>query len=249
MNSNNLGNFSGKITDKTIAPVTWSITASMLSFVDCPGALSNRAGEYASLAYTTCTAGKIQRRVVFGDAVRSRGKRLFSVDSIRAFLASKWGCRSEHNTSHATQKRAPAGVRDLMPAPIGKTRSTAEGGSKKGRFYKLLAKEFRRGGFHYRQIAREGNAAIYEQAWLGSAEPSPSYEVVRIRHREGFQIGSRFVRAAEVYPNSEAWGVDGFTFTNRNKAWDKFFEMSLEEPAKKGREVSKIEKIIQIIRR
>ena len=97
--------------------------------------------------------------------------------------------------------------------------------------------EFRRDGFHYRQIAREGNAAIYEQTWPGCAEPSPSYEVIRIRRREGFQIGGRFVEPAEVYPNSEAWGVDGFTFTNRNKAWDKFFEMSLEEPAKIGKEV------------
>jgi hypothetical protein len=111
-------------------------------------------------------------------------------------------------------------------------------GCKKGRFYKLLAKEFRRGGFQYRQIAREGNAAIYEQAWPGCAEPSPSYEVVRIRRREGFQIGNRFVNAAEIYPNSAAWGVDGFTFTNRNKAWAKFSEISLEEPARRGREMN-----------
>jgi hypothetical protein len=121
-------------------------------------------------------------------------------------------------------KRDSAPVGDLDAANNSKTRATAEAGSKKGRFYKLLTKEFRRGGFQYRQIAREGNAAIYEQAWPGCAEPSPSYEVVRIRHREGFQIGNRFVRAAEVYPNSEAWGVDGFTFTNRNKAWVRFLK-------------------------
>lgn len=131
------------------------------------------------------------------------------------------------STPH-TQKRAPTGVCDLVPGPIRKPRSTAEGGSKKGHFYKLLAKEFRRSGFQYRQIAREGNAAIYEQAWPGCVEPSPCYEVVRIRHHEGFQIGNRFVNAAEIYPNSEAWGVDGFTFTNRNKAWAKLFEISLK---------------------
>jgi hypothetical protein len=135
-------------------------------------------------------------------------------------------------------ERALASVGDLIPPATAKTRSTAEGGSKKGHFYKLLAKEFRRGGFQYRQIARERNAAIYEQAWPGCAERSPSYEVVRIRHREGFQIGNRFVRAAEIYPNSEAWGVDGFTFTNRNKAWAKFSEIPLEEPARRRREVN-----------
>ena len=136
-----------------------------------------------------------------------------------------------------TQKRALAVARDLMPAPTQKPCSTAEGGRKKDRFYKLLAKEFRRGGFQYRQIARKGNAAIFEQAWLGYAEPTSAYEVIRIHRREGFEINGRFVEAAEIYPNSEAWGVDGFTFTNRNKAWARFLELSLEEPARTGREV------------
>ena len=92
-----------------------------------------------------------------------------------------------------------------MPPATRKTRATAEGGSKKGRFYKPLTKEFRRDGFTYRQIAREGNVAIYEQRWTGCAEPSVCYEVIRVRRREGFQIGGRFVEPAEVYPKSEAW--------------------------------------------
>jgi hypothetical protein len=110
-------------------------------------------------------------------------------------------------------------------------------GSKKGRFYRPLPKEFRRHGFNYRQIAREGDAAIYEQKWNGCRNPSVSYEVIRIRRREGFQIGGRFIEAAEIYPNSEAWGADGFTFTDWNKARAKFFEISLEEPATRGKEV------------
>lgn len=123
------------------------------------------------------------------------------------------------------------------PLSAAKTSATAEAGNKKRHFYRPLPKEFRRGGFQYRQIAREGDATIYEQAWPGCAEPSSSYEVVRIRHREGFQIGNRFVRTAEIYPNSEAWGVDGSTFTNRKKAWARFLKMSLEEPARRRREV------------
>jgi hypothetical protein len=39
-----------------------------------------------------------------------------------------------------------------------KTRATAEGRGKKGRFYKPLQKEFRRDGFAYRQIARGDTA-------------------------------------------------------------------------------------------
>jgi hypothetical protein len=129
----------------------------------------------------------------------------------------------------STTKRGRTFAGILDTTSDAKARATTEGGSKERHFYKPLREEFCRRGFQYRQIAREGNAAIYEQAWLGCAEPSLSYEVVRVRRREGFQIDGRFVEPAEVYPASELWGVDGFTFTDRNKAWDKFFEISLEE--------------------
>jgi hypothetical protein len=124
----------------------------------------------------------------------------------------------------------------ILPLPP-KTRATAEGGGKKRRFYKPLPARFRRDGFTYRQIAREGDAAIYEQTWNGCRNPSVAYEVIRIRRRDGFQIDVRFVGPSEVYPASELWGVDGFTFTNRNKAWAKLLRLSLVEPAKTGREV------------
>jgi hypothetical protein len=116
-----------------------------------------------------------------------------------------------------------------------KTRARAKAWGKKRHSYKPLPKEFRRDGFHYRQIAREGNGVIYEQTWNGCRHPSISYEVIRIRRRDGFQIGGRFVEPAEVYPASELWGVAGFTVTDREKAWIKFSEISLEEPAKRGR--------------
>jgi hypothetical protein len=51
--------------------------------------------------------------------------------------------------------------------------------------------------------------------------PSVSYEVVRIRRREGFRIDGRFVEPAEVYPNSDVWGVDGFTLTDQDAAFAK----------------------------
>ena len=80
-----------------------------------------------------------------------------------------------------------------------KTRATAEAWGKKRHSYKALPKEFRRDEFDYRQIAREGDAAIYEQTWTRCSDPSVCYEVVRIRRREGFQINGRFVEPAEFY--------------------------------------------------
>ena len=139
-------------------------------------------------------------------------------------------------TLTAKRDRAFVGAPTFVAAT--KTSATAEGGTKKSRFYKLLAKEFRRSGFKYRQLAREGNAAIYEQTRIGCPEPSVAYEVIRIRCRDGFLIGGRFVEPAEVYPASELWGRDGFTFTDRTKAWVNFFEMSLEKPERTGKEVN-----------
>src|SRR5438270_5261209 len=80
-----------------------------------------------------------------------------------------------------------------------KTRATAMAGSGKGHSYKPLATQFRHDGFEYRRIARERNAAIYEQRWGSCADPSVCYEVICIRRRQGFHIGGRFVEPAEVY--------------------------------------------------
>ena len=107
-----------------------------------------------------------------------------------------------------------------------KTRATAEAWGKKRDSCRPLPTRFRRGGFDYRQIARERDAAIYEQTWSGCAEPSVCYEVIRIRRREGFQINGRLVEPAEVYPSSGAWGVDGFTLTDKDAAFAKLREVT-----------------------
>ena len=122
-----------------------------------------------------------------------------------------------------------------MAYPIGraagKTRATPEAGSRKRHFYKPLPTQFRHDGFEYQQIARETDAAIYEQRWGGGADSKLCYEVIRIRQREGFQIGGRFVEPAEVYPNSEAWGIDGFTLTDRDAAFAKLRELGIASGA------------------
>jgi hypothetical protein len=111
-------------------------------------------------------------------------------------------------------------------APDIKTRARAEARGKKGHSYKSLPVEFRSGGSNYRQIAREGDAAIYEQTWTRCSNASVCYEVIRIRRREGFQINGRFVEPAETYPKTDAWGVDGFTFTDKDAAFAKLREVA-----------------------
>jgi hypothetical protein len=107
-----------------------------------------------------------------------------------------------------------------------KTRATAEAWGKKRHSYESLPTRFRRDGFDYRQIVREGDAAIYEQTWNRCSDPSVCYEVILIRRREGFQIDGRLVEPAEVYPSSGAWGVDGFTLTDKDTAFAKLREVA-----------------------
>jgi hypothetical protein len=113
-----------------------------------------------------------------------------------------------------------------LPSPTIKTHATAEAGGKKQPFYKLLPTQLKRDGLNYRQIAREGDAAIYEQKSTKCPNLSVCYEVIRIRKRDAFQIKGRLVEAAEVYPNSDAWGVDGFTFTDKDAAFMKLWEVA-----------------------
>jgi len=128
---------------------------------------------------------------------------------------------SAMSAGRVQMKRGLALVGDSIQLPILKTRATAEAWGKKGHSYKPLPKEFWRDGFTYRQIARQNDAAIYEQTWNNPLNHSLCYEVIRIRCRDAFDIGGRFVEAAEVYPNSEVWGTDGFTLTDEAVAFTK----------------------------
>ena len=125
------------------------------------------------------------------------------------------------------QRREVNSPLSILPGAT-KTRATAEARSKKHPSYKRLPTRFSRDGFNYRQIARDGDAAIYEQIWSGCSNPSPCYEIIRIRRREGFEIAGRFVEPAEVYPSSDAWGTDGFTVTDKEAAFTKLSEVAAQ---------------------
>ncbi len=86
-----------------------------------------------------------------------------------------------------------------LPSRAIKTRNSAERGGKKGHSYRPLPVQFRRDGFNYRQIAREG---------------------------AGIEIVGKFIEPHEVYPNSETWGVDGFTLTDKDAAFAKLKEVT-----------------------
>jgi hypothetical protein len=102
-----------------------------------------------------------------------------------------------------------------------KKRFKASAHEKKGVFYKPLATQFCRKGFGYRQIAREGDGAIYEQKWLGKEDGSIAYEVILIRRRGATEIHGTKVPAREIYPCSTDWGSSGWTLTDKERAFAK----------------------------
>jgi hypothetical protein len=104
--------------------------------------------------------------------------------------------------------------------------NTPHGVIKKG-IYKPLATEFDRAGFHYKQIAREGDFAIYKQRW--GASGSVAYEVIRIRRHNGKHIKGRWLEPAEFYPKSEEWGSYGFTLTDRDRAFNKLKQLLAQQ--------------------
>ena len=106
-----------------------------------------------------------------------------------------------------------------------KTNAAGEASTQK-RHFTALSKEFRRHGFDFHQIAREGSAAIYSQTWSGCPDPAICFEVIRVKRREGFEIDGRSVPPGEVYPASRLWGVDGFTFSDKYAAFEKLRQLA-----------------------
>ena len=82
---------------------------------------------------------------------------------------------------------------------------------------KLLRTQFKSHGFNYTQLERTDKAAIYKQVW--GKDGSPAYEVIAIRVR---QPDALFPEIREEYPSSEKWGKLGWTYTDYEKAREKF---------------------------
>ena len=75
--------------------------------------------------------------------------------------------------------------------------------------YKTVPAEFHKKGFHYRQLRRESDRAIYIQTRPDSA--LCNYEVIKIGRHNGYVMGGSFIAPAETYPGSSLWGLCGWT--------------------------------------
>ena len=91
---------------------------------------------------------------------------------------------------------------------------------------KTLPKTFKRWGYTFNQLKREGNVAIYEQK---KGKKVFAYEVGIISIRKERSIGKLTLPATEQWPPSEKWGISGWTYITFDRAMDKYVRLTNPE--------------------
>ena len=90
--------------------------------------------------------------------------------------------------------------------------------------YKTIPTQFKKKGFTYTQLKREGNRAIFQQTRAGSA--LNNYEVVKIGKHNGYLMGGVMIEPAETYPGSSLWGITGWTCTSIDDAMKRYDDLN-----------------------
>jgi hypothetical protein len=85
---------------------------------------------------------------------------------------------------------------------------------------KVIADQFVKKGFVHKVIARDGMKLLIERKHHTAA--SPHWEVVKLRVSPEKRVGERTYMEGEAYPSSEAWGSQGWTYTDLESAKAKF---------------------------
>ena len=97
---------------------------------------------------------------------------------------------------------------------------------------KTLPTTFTSNGFDHQQLDRIGDIAIYARSREGGGQEH--FEIIRIKSHNGFKIGTMTERSepAEMYPTAEQWGTNGWTVNDKEKALEKFRELTKSVDAK-----------------
>jgi len=97
---------------------------------------------------------------------------------------------------------------------------------------KTLPTTFTSKGFDHQQVERIGNIALYARSREGGGQEH--FEVIRIKSHNGFKIPGTddLAPPAEMYPTAEQWGTNGWTMNDKEKALEKFRELTKSVDAK-----------------
>ena len=86
--------------------------------------------------------------------------------------------------------------------------------------YKVIPAEFKKKGFTYKQVKRDGMKAIYNQTRADSS--LNNYEVVKLGRHNGYLMGGVMIEPAETYPGSSLWGITAWTCCSIDEALVKY---------------------------
>jgi len=86
--------------------------------------------------------------------------------------------------------------------------------------YKVIPTTFKKKGFTYTQLKREGKRAIFQQTRAGSCVNN--YEVVKIGRHNGYIMGGVAIAPAETYPGSSLWGITAWTCCSLEEATKRY---------------------------
>lgn len=78
------------------------------------------------------------------------------------------------------------------------------------------------GGFDLKQIARDGQAALYEQSKAGTVV---GYEIIVIQQLPAQTIMGRSYPEREAYPGNEKWGEAGWTVVDKHQARERYYAL------------------------
>ena len=92
--------------------------------------------------------------------------------------------------------------------------------------YKTIPTQFKKKGFVYTQLKREGNRAIFQQTRAGSA--LNNYEVVKIGKHNGYLMGGVMIEPAETYPGSSLWGICAWTCQSLEAAECRYDKLTVD---------------------
>lgn len=85
---------------------------------------------------------------------------------------------------------------------------------------KPLATTFRKDGFDWSLVERQGDIAIYRQAKPGVER----FNTFHVQSHNGREIGGKVFEPAEFMPSAEQWGRLGWTHYTLEKAQEKMAE-------------------------
>ena len=94
---------------------------------------------------------------------------------------------------------------------------------------RILKTEFDKRGYHFRQIWRDEEYAIYEQTKNGTVH----YETIKILIGKDREMAGVEIEGGEMYPSDKQWVTYGFTLFTREQAFDKVEELKLRDDKNK----------------